>query len=124
GGDRQGQASARADGRRPFRRDRVDRWTGALGQHHRDHRAGLLRAHLLGLPAARAGKPGGRLGPAPVRHEDAEARAGRRSVKRLDAWFGGYRSALSQRDLRLLFGGLVTSATGSWAYNVALLGFV
>lgn len=44
--------------------------------------------------------------------------------KRMDAWFGGYRSALKQRDLRLLFGGLVTSATGSWAYNVGLLGFV
>lgn len=45
-------------------------------------------------------------------------------MNRLDTWFGGYRSALAQRDLRLLFGGLVTSATGSWAYNVALLGFV
>jgi MFS family permease len=43
---------------------------------------------------------------------------------RLDAWFSGYRHALAQRDLRLLFAGLVTSATGSWAYNVALLGFV
>jgi hypothetical protein len=39
-------------------------------------------------------------------------------------WFGGYRSALASRDLRLLFGGLVVSATGSWAYNVALLAFV
>jgi len=36
----------------------------------------------------------------------------------------GYRSALRHRDLRLLFGGLVTSATGSWAYNVALLAYV
>jgi MFS family permease len=44
--------------------------------------------------------------------------------QRMEAWFGGYRSALRQRDLRLLFGGLITSATGSWAYNVALLGFV
>ncbi|HLW96810.1 MAG TPA: MFS transporter [Solirubrobacteraceae bacterium] len=42
----------------------------------------------------------------------------------LDAWFDGYRSALSSRDLRLLFGGLIVSATGSWAYNVALLAFV
>jgi MFS family permease len=40
------------------------------------------------------------------------------------SWFGGYRSALAARDLRLLFGGLVVSATGSWAYNVALLAFV
>jgi MFS family permease len=39
-------------------------------------------------------------------------------------WFEGYRSALASRDLRLLFGGLVVSATGSWAYNVALLAFV
>jgi MFS family permease len=33
-------------------------------------------------------------------------------------------SALGRRDMRLLFGGLVVSATGSWAYNVALLAFV
>lgn len=43
---------------------------------------------------------------------------------RLGGWFDGYRSALGQRDLRLLLGGLVVSATGSWAYNVALLAFV
>jgi MFS family permease len=42
----------------------------------------------------------------------------------MDAWFAGYRSALASRDLRLLFGGLIVSATGSWAYNVALLAFV
>jgi CRP-like cAMP-binding protein/MFS family permease len=36
----------------------------------------------------------------------------------------GYRSALRHRDLRLLLGGLVISATGSWAYNVALLAYV
>jgi predicted MFS family arabinose efflux permease len=36
----------------------------------------------------------------------------------------GYRSVLRHRDLRLLFGGLVVSATGSWAYNVALLAYV
>jgi predicted MFS family arabinose efflux permease len=39
-------------------------------------------------------------------------------------WFAGYRSALGHRDLRLLFGALLVSATGSWAYNVALLAFV
>ena len=39
-------------------------------------------------------------------------------------WFSGYRSALAKRDLRFLFAGLVVSATGSWAYNVALLAFV
>jgi predicted MFS family arabinose efflux permease len=37
---------------------------------------------------------------------------------------GGYRSVLRRRDARLLFGGLLISATGSWAYNVALLAFV
>lgn len=44
--------------------------------------------------------------------------------RRSAGWFQGYRSALAHRDLRLLFGGLVTSATGTWAYNVALLAFV
>ena len=44
--------------------------------------------------------------------------------RRLEDWFGGYRRALAHRDLRLLLGGLVVSATGSWAYNVALLAFV
>jgi MFS family permease len=33
----------------------------------------------------------------------------------------GLRRALGHRDLRLLFGGLVVSAAGSWAYNVALI---
>jgi Na+/melibiose symporter-like transporter len=44
--------------------------------------------------------------------------------RRLDTWLRGYRSALSNRDLRLLLGSLVVSASGSWAYNVALLAFV
>jgi MFS family permease len=42
----------------------------------------------------------------------------------LATWFGGYRSALAQPDLRRLLGGLVVSLTGTWAYNVALLAFV
>jgi len=33
----------------------------------------------------------------------------------------GLRRALAHRDLRLLFGGLIVSAAGSWAYNVALI---
>lgn len=45
-------------------------------------------------------------------------------LARLARWFDGYRSALAHRDLRLLLGGLLTSAVGSWAYNVALLAFV
>ncbi len=39
-------------------------------------------------------------------------------------WLDPYRSALAARDLRLLLGGLLVSATGSWAYNVALFAFV
>jgi CRP-like cAMP-binding protein len=35
-----------------------------------------------------------------------------------------YRAVLRRRDVRLLFGGLLISATGSWAYNVALLAYV
>ena len=33
----------------------------------------------------------------------------------------GLRQALRLRDLRLMFGGLIVSAAGSWAYNVALI---
>ena len=39
-------------------------------------------------------------------------------------WLKPYRSALAARDLRLLFTGLIVSATGSWAYNVGLLALV
>ncbi|HEX8975649.1 MAG TPA: MFS transporter [Solirubrobacteraceae bacterium] len=35
-----------------------------------------------------------------------------------------YRAVLAHRDVRRLFGALLISATGSWAYNVALLAFV
>jgi MFS family permease len=42
----------------------------------------------------------------------------------MKAWGSGHREVLRVRDLRLLFGGLAVSATGSWAYNVALLAFV
>ena len=41
----------------------------------------------------------------------------------MKGWGAGHRAVLQVRDLRLLFGGLVVSATGSWAYNVALLAF-
>lgn len=36
----------------------------------------------------------------------------------------GYRSALRSRDLRRLLGSQIVSATGSWAYNVALVVFL
>jgi MFS family permease len=36
----------------------------------------------------------------------------------------GYRSLFAIRDYRLLFAGLVTSQSGSWAYNVALIVYV
>jgi CRP-like cAMP-binding protein len=39
-------------------------------------------------------------------------------------WFSSYGAVLGIRDVRLLFTGLVVSATGSWAYNVALLALV
>lgn len=42
---------------------------------------------------------------------------------RIGEWFGSYRSALRGRDLRLLFTALIASASGSWAYNTALLAF-
>ncbi|HEY1594859.1 MAG TPA: MFS transporter [Thermoleophilaceae bacterium] len=45
-------------------------------------------------------------------------------MSRLARWTEGIRGALRHRDLRLLFGGLVISASGSWAYNVALLAYV
>jgi CRP-like cAMP-binding protein len=44
--------------------------------------------------------------------------------ERIAAWLAGYRSVLAKRDVKLLFGALLISATGSWAYNVALLAFV
>jgi hypothetical protein len=39
-------------------------------------------------------------------------------------WLTGYRSVLGKHDVRALFGALLISTTGSWAYNVALLAFV
>jgi MFS family permease len=44
--------------------------------------------------------------------------------KQLNKWFSAYGSVLAIRDVRLLFTGLAISATGSWAYNAALLAFV
>ena len=43
---------------------------------------------------------------------------------RIASWLAGYRGVLAKRDVKLLFSGLVISATGSWAYNVALLAFI
>ena len=39
-------------------------------------------------------------------------------------WLAGYRAVLAKRDVKLLFSGLVISATGTWAYNTALLAFI
>jgi MFS family permease len=50
--------------------------------------------------------------------------AGDETTAARTGWFTRYRSVLSHRDVRRLFGGLLISATGSWAYNVALLGFI
>lgn len=49
--------------------------------------------------------------------------AGEQQVRR-SGWLDRYRSVLSHRDLRRLLGALLVSATGSWAYNVALLAFL
>ncbi len=45
-------------------------------------------------------------------------------ARRIRTWLAGYSSVLAKRDVKLLFGALLISATGSWAYNVALLAFV
>ena len=42
----------------------------------------------------------------------------------LSRWLGGYRSALAQRDFRLLISAEIISSTGSWAYNVGLIALV
>ena len=45
-------------------------------------------------------------------------------IARIRGSFASYENVLRKRDVRLLFSGLVVSATGSWAYNVGLLAFV
>jgi len=45
-------------------------------------------------------------------------------MRHVKNWFSSYSAVLQIRDLRLLFSGLAISATGSWAYNAALLAFV
>jgi hypothetical protein len=70
-------AARDADQRRLLRRDRAHRRGRALGRGHRDHRARLLRAHLLGVPAARAAQRDHRLEPAADTGEAAAHRAGR-----------------------------------------------
>jgi CRP-like cAMP-binding protein/predicted MFS family arabinose efflux permease len=44
--------------------------------------------------------------------------------ERGSGWLYRYRRVLRQRDVRRLFGALVISATGSWAYNTVLLAYV
>jgi CRP-like cAMP-binding protein/predicted MFS family arabinose efflux permease len=45
-------------------------------------------------------------------------------TRHLKNWFSSYSDVLAIRDVRLLFSGLLISATGGWAYNAALLAFV
>lgn len=45
-------------------------------------------------------------------------------TRQVKSWFSSYSAVLAIRDVRLLFSGLLISATGSWAYNAALLAFV
>ncbi len=45
-------------------------------------------------------------------------------TRHLKTWFSSYGTVLAIRDVRLLFTGLLVSATGGWAYNAALLAFV
>jgi MFS family permease len=45
-------------------------------------------------------------------------------MRHVKNWFSAYGAVLALRDVRLLFTGLIVSATGSWAYNVALLALV
>jgi CRP-like cAMP-binding protein len=45
-------------------------------------------------------------------------------MRHLKTWFSSYGKVLAIRDVRLLFTGLLISATGGWAYNAALLAFV
>ncbi len=45
-------------------------------------------------------------------------------IRRGRSWFASYGDVLAIRDVRLLFGGLLVSATGSWAYSTALVAFV
>ena len=77
--DRRPASSRRLDGRRLLRRDRAHRRGRALGDDHRDDRARLLRAHLLGVPTARAAERDDRLEPAADPRPPAAHRAGRRS---------------------------------------------
>jgi len=45
-------------------------------------------------------------------------------IEKVKGSLESYRRVLSKRDVRLLFGGLAISATGSWAYRAGLVAFV
>ena len=72
-----GRRARDADERRLLRRDRAHRRGRALGDDHRDDRPRLLRAHLLGVPTARAAERDHRLEPAADAGQAAAHRAGR-----------------------------------------------
>jgi hypothetical protein len=42
-------------------------------------------------------------------------------IQKVTGSLESYRRVLSKRDVRLLFGGLMISATGSWAYRAGLV---
>ena len=72
-----GRQRATLDERRLLRRDRAHRRRRTLGDGHREQRPRLLRAHLLGVPTARAAERNDRLEPAPDAGQAAAHRAGR-----------------------------------------------
>ena len=65
------RGSRRGRPRRLLRRDRADRRRPAHGDRHGRHRRHRLRAHLVGVPAARRGERDDRLGAAPGDREAA-----------------------------------------------------
>ena len=88
-------------------------------------------AERLGERSARSSrqlKPGEADRDAARGHRDHSAvgvhEPGAAVMRQVRRWFSSYSDVLAIRDVRLLFSGLLVSATGGWAYNAALLAFV
>jgi CRP-like cAMP-binding protein len=45
-------------------------------------------------------------------------------IQKFSGAFGSYTKVLAKRDVRLLFGGLTISATGTWAYRAGLVAYI